>query len=71
MQDIAKEALAISRAGLNARNRFNAHGENETVFLQELDGFARTGKVNADLLIEKFNGAWDGDIMQAYEDCIY
>ncbi len=71
LQDLAKEVLKISRAGLNARNKFNAHGENETVFLQELDEMARTGKSNADILIEKYAGDWDGDIMQAYKDCIY
>ena len=71
LQDIAKQALAISRAGLNARNQLNAHGENETVFLQEIDEFARTGKVNADRLIEKFKTEWNGDIMQAYKDCVY
>lgn len=71
LQDIAIQALKISRAGLNARNLLNAHGENETVFLQELDEFARTGKTNADRLIDLYNGDWNGDIMQAYTDCIY
>ena len=37
VNDLAKQALEISRAGLNARAKMNAHGENETVFLQELD----------------------------------
>ncbi len=71
IREIAIAALAISREGLNARNRLNAHGENETVFLQELDEFARSGKTNADRLIEKFNGEWNGDILRAYEDCRY
>lgn len=71
LQDIAIQALKISRAGLNARNLLNAHGENETVFLQELDEFARTGKTNADRLIDLYNGDWNGDIMQAYTDCVY
>jgi len=71
IQDLAISALAISRAGLNARARLNPHGDNETVFLQELDEFARTGKANADRLIDKFNGEWDGDILRAYEDCRY
>ncbi len=71
LQDIAKIALTISREGLKARGFTNAHGENESVFLQELDQFARTGKSNADLLIEKFKGEWNGDILRAYQDCIY
>ena len=71
LQDLAKQALSISRAGLNARNQLNAHGENETVFLQDLDEFARTGRTNADILIEKYKSDWDGDILQSYQDCKY
>ena len=69
--ELAAQALDISRAGLNARGYLNGHGENETVFLQELDDFIKTGKSNADRLIEKFTGEWDGDILRAYEDCRY
>ena len=71
IREMAIAALTISREGLNARGRLNSHGENETVFLQELDEFARTGKSNSDRLIEKFNGDWNGDILRAYEDCRY
>jgi len=71
IRDIALAALAISREGLNARSKLNAHGENESVFLQELDDFARSGHSNADRLINLYKGAWDGDIMRAYEDCVY
>lgn len=71
LRRIAVAALAISREGLKTRKRFNGHGESETVFLQALDGFARTGKSNADNLIDKFNGEWGGDATHAYRDCIY
>lgn len=71
LQDIAKIALTISREGLKSRGRLNGHGESESVFLQKLDEYARTGKSNADLLIEKYHGEWGGDVMRAYEDCIY
>ena len=71
IRELAIAVMEISRGGLNARARLNAHGENETVFLQELDEFVRSGKNNADRLIEKFNGDWNGDILQAYKDCRY
>jgi len=71
VRDIAVAVLAISREGLNTRARLNAHGENETVFLQTLDEFVRTGKTNADILIDKFKGEWNGDILRAYDDCRY
>ena len=71
INDLAKQALDISRAGLNARAKLNAHGENETVFLQELDAKVAIGRSNADRLITKFNREWAGDIMRAYAECIY
>lgn len=70
-QEMAKDILEISRAGLNARAKMNSHGENETVFLQELDRMAMTGQSNADRLIDLFNGAWDGDITRTYKECIF
>ena len=71
LREIAIAALAISREGLKTRGRTNAHGENESVFLQELDNFARTGRSNADRLISDFTDKWDGDILKAYTDCRY
>lgn len=69
--DIARDALAISRETLNKRGYMNGHGENETVFLQALDHMVSTGQSNADRLIEKFKGEWNGDISRCYTDCIY
>lgn len=71
LREIAIAALALSREGLKTRAYTNAHGENESVFLQELDGFARTGRSNADRLIAAYKGKWEGDILQAYNDCRY
>ncbi len=69
--DLAKQALQISRAGLNARAKLNAHGENETVFLQDLDRMVAEGESNADRLIKLFQTRWNGDVRRAYEECIY
>ena len=71
LQDIAKIALVISREGLKTRGRINGHGESETVFLQDLDGFARTGMSNADRLIADYKGPWGGDVTKAYEFCTF
>lgn len=71
VQDMAKDILEISRAGLNARAKMNSHGENETVFLQELDRMAMIGESNADRLIRLYKGAWDGDITRTYKECIF
>ena len=70
-QDIAKEVLEISRAGLNARAQLNAAGDNETGFLSELDEIATSGKTTAQKLIEKFKNEWGRDINRVYEECAY
>ena len=68
LKDIAREVLAISRAGLNARGRLNKAGDNESGFLAPLDEIVASGKVPAQRLLDKFNGPWGGDISRVYED---
>ncbi len=69
--DLVKRALVLSREGLKTRQRLNAHGESETVFLAELDDMAKSGKNNADKLLELYQGEWDADITRVYKDCVY
>ena len=68
LKDIAREVLAISRAGLNARGRLNKAGDNESGFLAPLDEIVASGKVPAQRLLDKFNGPWGVDISRVYED---
>jgi glutamate--cysteine ligase len=68
LKDIAGEVLAIARAGLTARARFNSSGDNETLFLEPLDEIVASGKVPAQRLLDKFHGPWGGDIARVYEE---
>ncbi|ATY33782.1 glutamate--cysteine ligase [Sphingomonas psychrotolerans] len=68
LKDIAGEVLDISAAGLNARARLNASGDNESGFLDPLREIVRTGKVPAQVLLDRFNGEWAGDITRVYEE---
>ncbi len=68
LRDIAGEVLEIANAGLAARARFNASGDNETGFLDPLREIVRTGKVPAQMLLDKFAGAWDGDVCSIYRE---
>ncbi|RYD56752.1 MAG: glutamate--cysteine ligase [Sphingomonadales bacterium] len=68
LKDIAGEVLDIAAAGLNARARFNASGDNESGFLDPLREIVRTGKVPAQMLLDRFNGDWGGDISRVYEE---
>ncbi len=68
LKDIAAEVLAISRAGLNARDRRNSVGDTEAAFLNPLDEIVSSGKVPAQRLLDKFHGEWGGDLSRVYEE---
>jgi glutamate--cysteine ligase len=68
LRDIAGEVLDIAHAGLSARARFDGGGSNETGFLDPLREVVRGGKVPAEVLLEKYHGAWGGDVSRVYED---
>ncbi|MBL7508017.1 glutamate--cysteine ligase, partial [Escherichia coli] len=51
-----------------ARARLNASGDNETGFLDPLREVVRTGKVPAQVLLDRINGDWQGDIRRVYEE---
>ncbi|MEO6718572.1 MAG: glutamate--cysteine ligase [Novosphingobium sp.] len=68
LRDIASEVLAISRAGLTARARLNANGDDESRYLAPLDEIVASGKVPAQRLLDKFHGPWGGDITRVYEE---
>ena len=66
LRDIAGEVLDIARSGLAARNCLNSAGDNETGFLAPLDEIVRTGKVPAQVLLDKYHGEWGGDLSRVY-----
>ena len=68
LRDIAGEVLAISRSGLAARRMLNSMGDDETGFLSPLAEILQSGKVPAQRLLDKFDGAWGGDISRVYEE---
>jgi glutamate--cysteine ligase len=68
LRDIAGAVLDIAHGGLRARGRLDAAGGNETRFLDPLREVVRTGKVPAELLLEKYHGEWSGNIRRVYED---
>ena len=71
LQDIAKDVLAISRDGLRARGRPNGHGENETIFLDELDAIAASGRSPARELLQRYHSGWEYSVDPAFRECAY
>jgi glutamate--cysteine ligase len=68
LRDIAAEVLDIARAGLTARARLNKAGDSEAGFLAPLDEIVRSGKVPAQVLLDKYHGEWGGDLSRVYEE---
>jgi glutamate--cysteine ligase len=71
IQDIAKDVLKLSRAGLEARNQQGCKGKTEASFLDVLDETASTGKTAAENLLDLYHGAWNGNIERVYRDFAY
>ena len=71
LRDIAGEVLDIAHAGLAARGRLNGAGDNETGFLDPLREIVRSGKVPAQVLLDRYHGEWGGDISRVYGEASF
>jgi glutamate--cysteine ligase len=66
--ELAPEILDIATAGLSARARLNGSGDNESGFLDPLREIVASGKTPAEKLLERYHGAWGGDVSRIYEE---
>jgi len=73
MHELAREAVAISEAGLKARARPGAGGmiADETHFLNALKESIETGQVPADELLAKYHGEWNETLAPIYAEYSY
>ena len=70
-RELAKPILDIAHAGLSARKRLNAAGDDETGFLDPLREIVASGKTPAEVLLDRYNGAWGGDITRIYDEMAF
>ena len=68
---VAHETLALSRAGLVGRKRFDPYGADETRYLAPLEELADRGETAAEELLQKYHGPWGGVIDRVYEEYAY
>jgi glutamate--cysteine ligase len=61
MRALAKEAVAIARAGLAARARRDEDGHDEQHFIDPLSVIAEGGPNQAQYWLSRYNNAWDGN----------
>jgi glutamate--cysteine ligase len=68
--DLARECLALARAGLTRRARF-AGGQDETTYLEPLEEIAARGQTPAEELLDKFFGPWGGSVDPVFDEYAY
>ena len=71
LQDVARDFIAISKEGLKNRGQLSGGLVNETGYLAPLEEIADSGMTPADRLLERFHGAWGGDVMKVYDEYSY
>jgi len=68
LQQLGKRILDIAEAGLNARGRLNAAGDNESGFIDPLREIVASGKTPAEMLLERYHAEWSGDVSRVYDE---
>ena len=68
LQALGHRILRIAESGLNARNRLNASGDNESGFLDPLREVLASGMTPADRLLERYHDDWRQDVSRVYEE---
>jgi glutamate--cysteine ligase len=67
LQDIARDVLALSHAGLARRARKDATGRDETMFLDPLAEIVESGRTLSQHLAAAYETEWDGQIEPVFQ----
>jgi glutamate--cysteine ligase len=71
VREVARDALALSRAGLRARRLRDGAGRDESGYLDPLDVIAETGRTPAEDLLRRYERAWGGAVEPAFRECVF
>ena len=71
VQEIAREVLDLSAAGLKARNILSWESLDEQQYIAPLQKIVETGQTRAEWLLELYDGRWHGDIDNIYRELAY
>ncbi|MBV8526368.1 MAG: glutamate--cysteine ligase [Acetobacteraceae bacterium] len=66
--DLARDALAIARDGLQSRAATKAGSADEALYLEPLDAIARGLPVQAEHWLQSYYGRWDGDVNRIFAE---
>ncbi len=71
VQDLAAQMVRLAKKGLAARSNLNPSGNDESIFLSALEEVVETGRSPADVLLERYHGAWNGDLERIFKEFAY
>jgi glutamate--cysteine ligase len=71
VRDVARDVLAISRAGLARRGRRDASGRDETIYLEPLERIVETGQTAAEDWLAGYAGPWRKTVEPIFEEAAY
>lgn len=69
--DVARRAVDIASAGLSARGYTDLVSGDEGLFLETVRETCASGRTPADILLEKYNGVWNGDLRHVFRENAY
>jgi glutamate--cysteine ligase len=71
VQDLARQVLAIARAGLERRAVLDKRDRDESRFLDILDEIAASGRCPAEEKLALYNGRWQGSVDPIFSEFAY
>jgi glutamate--cysteine ligase len=69
--DLARDAVALARDGLQRRNRLNSDGADETIHIALLEEIVATGETPAERLLDEYENEWGSDIDEVFRRYAY
>ena len=66
LNDVAREVLKISQAGLVARNKLDSDGFDESGFLSPLEEVVARGSTLAEVMVKEYNTVWGKSVEPAF-----
>ena len=71
LREVAREVLALSRAGLERRGRRDAQGRDEAYFLAVLDEVVASGETAAERMLARYHGEWHDSVAPVFDTFVY
>jgi glutamate--cysteine ligase len=71
VQEVARDALALSAAGLKRRALLDEAGWDETRHLAYAQEIVASGRTAAERLLERYHGPWKGSVRPAFTECAF